>query len=148
MSAAPAATARVAPAPQTAEVFSATCVAVVTFFFGFPAGIVLAAITLRRLGYDDEARDYLVRGAFGTIAFVAALLILPGGVGNLLALAVNVALLIHLRRMIEETITAFSAEGNTAWYTNGLFGAGLGIAVLACVALFAVVGSMLLALIP
>lgn len=135
------------PVSQTARVFSAATVGFTTFFCGFPAGVALAAITLRRLGYDDEARDLLVMGAIGTIAFVTALVLLPDGIGNVLVPIVNIALLILLRRKADEAITHFSVQGNSIWYINGLYGAMIGLAVLGIVALLAVAESAFFALI-
>jgi apolipoprotein N-acyltransferase len=69
-------------------------VALITFFFGFPAGLVLSVINWIRMELSDKAIMHFSIGAVATILLVGLLLLLPGSVANLLGLSANVGALL------------------------------------------------------
>jgi hypothetical protein len=106
-------------------------IAGVTFFMGFPVGIVLSAINWMKMKMNDKAIIHLVVGAVGTLVFVAALIILPGTVGRLFGLIVNLGILFYLQRQMDNDQKMFQATNRVekAGWPGGCL-IGLGIVIL------------------
>jgi len=103
----------------------------VTFFLGFPAGIVLASINWFRMKMNEKAIIHLVVGAVGTIIFLAILIITPGTTGRLLALAINLGVLFYLRWGMAKDMDVFQTANRVekAGWPGGCL-IGLGVVVL------------------
>jgi hypothetical protein len=103
-------------------------IAAVTFFLGFPAGIVLASINWLRMKMTDKAIIHLVAGAVGIVIFFAVLIMTPGNVGRLIALSVNLGILFYLRWRMEKDINVFQATQTVekaGWPGGCLIGVGI-----------------------
>lgn len=121
-------------------------IAAVTFFLGFPAGIVLASINWLRMKMTDKAIIHLIAGAVGTVIFLAILILTPGNAGRLLALAINLGVLFYLRWRMEKDINGFQAAQRVekAGWPGGCL---IGIGMLILYFMFAFVFGVVLALI-
>jgi len=100
----------------------------VTFFLGFPAGIVLASINWLRMKMTDKAIIHLVAGAVGTVIFLAILIMTPGNAGLLFALAINLGILFYLRWRMEKDIHVYQATSRVekaGWPGGCLIGLGM-----------------------
>ena len=115
-----------APASPPAKLWTPRAVGYITFFLGFPVGLVMAARNWMRMGLTNKAITHLVAGGVGILAFVILYLILPGSVGSVLGLAVNIGVLLYLqaqtRRDIAALIAANHAVQNAHWVGGCLIG--------------------------
>jgi hypothetical protein len=118
------------PAPSV-KLWTPGFIAAVTFFLGFPAGIVLAAINWLRMKMTNKAIIHLFAGAVGTVIFLGILLIMPGNYGRALALVINLGVLFYLRWRMEKDINAFQVANKVekAGWPGGCL-IGLGVVVL------------------
>ena len=80
---------------------------------------------------NDKAIIHLVVGAVGTIIFLAILIMTPGTVGRLLALAINLGVLFYLRWRMEKDVNVFQVTNRVekAGWPGGCL-IGLGIVIL------------------
>jgi hypothetical protein len=85
-------------------------IAGVTFLLGFPAGIVIASLNWMRMKRNEKAIGHLIGGAIGIFVFVLILLLAPGNLGRLLALAVNLGTLFYLQREMRKDTEFFQAS--------------------------------------
>jgi hypothetical protein len=106
-------------------------IAGISFFLGFPAGIVLASLNWMRMKMNNKALTHLIAGAVGTFVLVVVLLLIPGNVGRFLALAINLGTLFYLRQQMNRDLDHFKAS-NMVEKANDLGGCliGLGIFIL------------------
>jgi hypothetical protein len=120
-----------APLAPSVKLWTPGFIGAVTFFLGFPAGIVLASINWLRMKMTDKALIHLFAGAVGTVIFLAALILTPGNAGRLLALAVNLGVLFYLRWRMEKDINGFQVTKRVekAGWPGGCL-IGLGIVIL------------------
>src|SRR6266446_5049293 len=97
-----------------------------SFFFGFPAGIVLASINWMRMGLTNKAIIHLAGGAVGALVFVILLLLLPQTVGNGLGFLTNIGMVYYLRNQTKNDIEKFKASSrevqNAHWFGGCLIG--------------------------
>jgi hypothetical protein len=103
-------------------------ISAVTFFMGFPAGIVLASINWLRMKMNDMAIIHLVVGALGTLILLVALILTPGTVGRLFALVVNLGVFFYLRWRMEKDVNMFQAANRVekaGWPGGCLIGLGV-----------------------
>lgn len=97
----------------------------VTFFLGFPGGIVLASLNWLRMGQEKKAVIHLVGGTFGVVMFLLTLLILPGNIGRYLGMGVNFGLLIYLQQQMRKDIKGIAGKysiQNANWLWGSLIG--------------------------
>jgi hypothetical protein len=103
----------------------------VTFFLGFPAGIVLASINWTRMNLKNKARTYLIAGAIGVFVFSFLVIVLPQGAGTILGLLANFGTLYLLQKEMKADIEKFKADNNVVQNANGLGGCLIGFVMLA-----------------
>ncbi len=124
----PSAQTSVVAATSSVKLWTPGFIAAVTFFLAFPAGIVLAAINWWRMKMKDMAIIHLVVGALGTVILIAALVLTPGTVGGLFALAINLGVLFYLRWRMEKDIQIYQATSRVekaGWPGGCLIGVGI-----------------------
>ena len=115
-----------APQSPPAKLWTPRAVGYITFFLGFPGGLVMAARNWMRMGLTNKAITHLVAGGVGILAFVILFLILPGNVGSVLGFAVNIGMLFYLQNQTRKDIAAFIANNhevqNAHWFSGCLIG--------------------------
>jgi len=104
-------------------------IAGVTFFLGFPAGIVIASINWMRMKLDNKAIVHLIAGGVGTVIFVFILMLTPGTVGRLLGLVINVGILFYLQQQMKKDWEFFKAS-NEVENAGQLGGCLIGLGIL------------------
>src|SRR5688572_21441895 len=127
------------PSSPPIALWTPSAIAGITFFLGFPAGIVIASINWMRMNLKNKALTHLIAGAVGTFIFLVALLLMPGSVGTTLALVFNLGTLFYLRNQMKNDLESFKVSNNNIANANW-FGAcliGLVILVLYFVLAFA-----------
>ena len=86
------------------KLWTPTTIGVLTFFFMFPSGILLASINWFRMGLARKAINHLLAGFFGTIAFVLMLPFIPGNRARGLVYLVNLGIAYYLSQQIKKDI--------------------------------------------
>ena len=86
------------------KLWTPTTIGVLTFFFMFPSGILLASINWLRMGLSRKAVYHLLVGFFGTIAFVMMLPFIPGNRARGLVYLVNFGIAYYLSQQIKKDI--------------------------------------------
>ena len=121
---------RAAPQPSV-KLWTPMLIAPVTFFLGFPAGLVLASVNWLRMGLARKAVTHLVAGLIGTVVLIVSLMLLPSESGRLLVLPVNIAVLVYLRNQMAKDIEVFRAGDYAVQNAHWLGGCLIGVVALA-----------------
>ena len=101
----------------------------VTFFLSGVAGLILAVITARRLGYAERAQLYLLWGATGIIAVAVASYPLPsGGEWRYVNNGISAGFAALWMLLVERDIQRFQSEGGGVSSASRLQGIALGLA--------------------
>lgn len=104
-------------------------IAFVTFLFGFPSGIVLAAINWYRMEMRSKANLHLLIGGLGLLLVLLVFLLVPNAPGYWVGWFVNILVLTYLRFRMKEDIERIKV-GHPVRNANWLAGLGLGLGVL------------------
>ena len=100
----------------------------VTFVLSGVAGLILAVITARRLGYDERAQLYLLWGATGIFAVAVASYPLPsGGEWRYLNNGISAGFAAVWMLLVERDIQRYQSEGGGVDSASRLQGIGLGL---------------------
>ena len=129
---------------QSIEVWSPKAIAWITFFFGLPAGLLLASANWRQLERHDTARNHTIGAVGAFLAYLAAVLLIPGSLGSFVVLAINIGGLLYLRAQTQGDIDEASTRNIWANYRHAGPGVaiGLGMAV-ANVVVMAILSSLI-----
>lgn len=95
------------PAQPPVKLWTPGLIAGVSFFLGFPAGIVLASINWMRMKMKDKATMHLVGGGVVTLVFILLLVFTPSTVGRGLGLLFNLGTLFYLQQQMKKDLEAF-----------------------------------------
>jgi hypothetical protein len=87
-----------------------TIIAVITFFLGFPGGIVVSSINWMRMNMKQKAVIHLVAGTLGSIALIILVILLPENSLNWLMLPVNIGIVYYLYKQMQKDVDAFAAS--------------------------------------
>ena len=118
------------PASPPVKLWKPTTIGWVTFFLGFPGGIVLAAINWMRMGMRDKAIWHLVGGAVGTLLIILFVAFVPGNSMRLPSLLLNILVIYYLWNQIKTDIELFRASGSQVQDADGISGCVIGAATL------------------
>ena len=126
-----------APSSPPVQLWTPGVIAAVSFFLGFPAGIVLASINWKRMNLSNKALTHLIAGGLGAFIFVVILILVPGNAGRIVGLVVNLGTLFYLQQQMKKDLETFKAA-NTVEKANELGGCliGLGVLVLFLISVF------------
>ena len=119
-----------APPAPAVKLWTPGFIAWVTLLLGFPAGTVLTAINWMRMKMTDKAVTHLIAGAGGMAIFLVGLILLPGEVGRLFAIVVNIGILFYLRWQMQKDMKIFQAANTSriekaGWPGGCLIGLGM-----------------------
>lgn len=84
----------------TIKLWTPTTIGVLTFFLGFPAGIVLATINWIKMGMTRKVFPHILIG----IAGVVAVIFLPDNIGRIVGLALSWGYIAYFRQQIKSDI--------------------------------------------
>ena len=100
----------------------------VTFILGGVAGLILAAVTARRLGYAERAQRYVLWGAIANLAAAVASYPLPsGGEWRYVNNAISAGFAAVWMMLMERDIQRFQSEGGSVASASWVQGIGLGL---------------------
>jgi hypothetical protein len=117
------------PASPPVKLWSPSAIGWITFFLGFPAGVVLASINWFRMGMRDKAIMHLVGGGLGTFLFIF-IIISSSGSSSGLSLLVNLGIIYYLAEQMKADIQLYRATGIPVQDADGLGGCLIGVATL------------------
>lgn len=123
------------PSPQpftTIRVWSPSTIRLTTFAFGFPVGMILAAINWQRLGLHRKAAAHLVGGGWMLFGLSTSGFWLPDPLfGWLIAIGLFVTMPLYLGREMTHDITACHASMQPVLAAEGWRGflAGFGVLI-------------------
>ena len=130
---------------QAPRVWGKWFVFIVTFVLSGVAGLILAVITARRLGYADRARRYVLWGSIGIVAVGVASYPLPsGGEWRYLNNGISAGFATVWMLLMERDTQRYTSEGGDLESASRLEGIGLGLVGLLIT--FVVFGGLALAL--
>jgi hypothetical protein len=125
------------------ELWTPGFIAVVTFFLGYPAGIVLASINWFRMGLKDRVIKFLLGGLLGIVFLTLVTIFIPGDSDRIIIFLVNIAVLYLLYNQVKADIedlksTRVSTEkaGELGGCLIGLVTAGIYLALIIGTAFF------------
>jgi len=115
------------PSSSSVKLWTPGFIAAVSFFLGFPAGIVIASINWMRMKLNNKALVHLVAGAVGTFIFAIVLILIPGTAGRFLGIAANLGTLFYLQQQMKKDLEDFKASNNSVENANQLGGCSIGL---------------------
>lgn len=130
-----------APPPfTTVRVWSPMTIRLITFLFGFPVGVILAAINWRRLGLHRKAAAHLVGGGWMLFGLSTSDLWLPDPLFILLiGIGLFVTMPLYLGREVARDIAACQTATQPVLEANGwqgfLLGFGLSVGYIVALSL-------------
>lgn len=107
----------------TIKLWTPNTIGTLTFFLGFPVGIVLAAINWIKMGMIRKVIPHIFIGLAG----IVALIFLPDNFGRLVGLTLSWGYIAFFRQQIKsdiETLDRFVVQ-NARWYSGFFIGVGL-----------------------
>ena len=119
------------PSTLPVKLWTPGLIAGLSFFLGFPAGIVIASINWMRMKMNNKALIHLAVGAFGTFIFVIAIIFVSGTAGRVMSLMANIGVLFYLQQQMKKDIEGFKATGINVENANQLGGCLIGLGILA-----------------
>ena len=101
---------------------------IVTFILSGVAGLILAVVTARRLGYPDRAQQYLLWGAIGITAVAVVSYPLPsGGEWRYVNNGISAGFASVWMLLVERDIQRYQSDGGDVASASRLQGIGLGL---------------------
>ena len=117
------------PAQPSVKLWTPGFIAGVSFFLGFPAGIVLASINWMRMKMNDKATIHLIGGAIAAFVFIVLLLFTPSTVGRVLGIVFNLGALFYLQQQMKKDLEVFQLS-NKVDKAGELSGCLIGLGIL------------------
>ena len=104
--------------PTTAiKLWTPMVISLMTFFLGFPSGIVLASINWIRMDLKGKALIHILGGIVGLLA----IRLFPEGTGQLLGLVINLGYMTYLHQQMKNDLdTVTNANIQYAHWFGGL----------------------------
>jgi uncharacterized membrane protein len=134
---------------STIKLWTPSTIGFVTFFFGFPSGILLASINWIRMGYTKKAVYHIVGGLIGILIIIVILFLAPDKWGTGVSALINFGMLSYLNYQTRKDTDAFKAsnpETQNAHWSGGCLLGLLGVGFFILIAALVVVGFILLGL--
>ena len=110
---------------STVKLWTPTTIGFITFFLGFPGGIVLSSINWMRMGLEKKALAHLIGGVLGALIFILLIIFLPSSIGRFVGFGANLAMLAYLNRQMRKDIgnvTPSYRVQNAHWFGGCLIG--------------------------
>lgn len=118
--------------------YSASKVALISFLFGFPAGLMVASVNWSRMGLGNKIKPHLVAAVVASLAlgFVAASPLRP--CSTVLGLLFSLAFSFYLYRTTENDIDSFSKRD--VYFEDGGWLGGFAFGLLGLVGFYLLAG--------
>lgn len=119
------------PSFTTIHVWTPMTIQVITFIFGFPVGVILAALNWQRLGLQRKAVTHLLGGGWMLFGLGTSELWLPDPLfGWLIAIGLFVTMPLYLERAMRRDLAAYNTAMQPVLAAQGWQGVLLGFGLL------------------
>ena len=97
------------PSQPSPTLWTTNFIMLMTFLFGFPAGMLLCVINWRKMGLTRKALEHLIATLLGGVVLMIVLYLFPDQVSRGLGLGTTVSIMIYLYHQMTADINQFKA---------------------------------------